>query len=84
MSDTSAVLVGPKGRIVIPVEIRRSLGLQEGSELLAIVEGDSVVLMPRATVKKRLRSMFAGVGSSMREELIAERRAAAAEESRDG
>lgn len=83
MSDTSAVLVGPKGRIVIPVEIRRSLGLREGSELLAIVEGDSVVLMPRAAVKRRLRSIFAGVGTSMREELIAERRAAAAEESRD-
>ncbi len=68
---------------MIPVEIRRSLGLREGSELLAIVEGDSVVLMPRAAVKKRLRSIFAGVGTSMREELIAERRAAAAEESGD-
>lgn len=82
MSDTSTVLVGPKGRIVIPVEIRRSLGLSEGSELLAMVDGDSVVLMPRAAVKKRLRSMFAGVGTSLREELVAERRAAAADESR--
>ncbi len=81
MSDTSSVWVGPKGRVVIPVEIRRSLGIREGSELVAIVEGDAVVLLPRAAVKDRLRSMFSGVTASMSEELIAERRAGATEES---
>jgi len=81
MSDTQAVVVGPKGRVVIPVDIRRALGLEEGSELVAMVEGDAVVLLPRSAVKARLRAMFADVGSSMREELIAERRATAAEES---
>jgi AbrB family looped-hinge helix DNA binding protein len=81
MGDTSVVAVGPKGRVVIPVEIRRQLDLVEGSELVALVEGDGVLLLPRAAVRDRLRSLFAGSGGSMANELIAERRAAAAEES---
>lgn len=81
MSDTITLSVGPKGRVVIPVEIRRRLGLEEGSQLVALVEGDGVLLLPRAAVKKRLRDMFSGVGASMAEELMSERRAAAAEES---
>jgi len=80
MSDTD-VLVGPKGRVVIPVGIRRQLGIQEGSQLVALVEGDGVLLLPRDAVKQRLRGMFAGVRTSMAEELIRDRRAAAAKES---
>ena len=75
MSVTSVVSVGPKGRVVIPAEIRRELDIREGSELVALVEGEAVVLVPRAAIKSRLRSIFAGVGASMREELIGERRA---------
>ncbi len=84
MSDTSVVAVGPKGRVVIPVEIRRQLGLEEGSELVAVVEGDGVLLVPRGAVKRRLRSLFADSRSSLADSLIAERRAAAAEESAAG
>lgn len=81
MSDTNVLSVGPKGRVVIPVEIRRRLGLEEGSQLVALLEGDGVLLLPRAAVKQRLRGMFAGVGTSMADELVRDRRAAAAEES---
>ncbi|HTE66214.1 MAG TPA: AbrB/MazE/SpoVT family DNA-binding domain-containing protein [Candidatus Binatia bacterium] len=84
MSDTSRLMVGPKGRVVIPVEIRRKLGLEEGSQLVALVEGEGVLLLPQDAVKRRLRQMFAGVRTSMTDELIRDRRAAAAEESRDG
>ena len=76
------VTVGPKGRIVIPVAVRRALGLREGSELVALVEGDAIVLLPRSSVRDRLRSLFAGVVGSMAGDLIEERRAAAEEESR--
>jgi AbrB family looped-hinge helix DNA binding protein len=69
--------------VVIPAEIRRTLGLQEGSELVAMVEDDAVVFLRRDSVKARLRSMFTDVGTSLRDELIAERRTTAAEESRD-
>jgi len=82
MSDTSIVVVGPKGRVVIPAGIRRQLHLEEGSELVAFVEGQGVLLIPRAAVKHRLRSMFAGVKSSMAAELQAERRAEGERESR--
>ena len=77
MSDTSVVSVGPKGRVVIPAGIRRELGIEEGSELVALVEGEAVVLVPRSAIKTRLRSIFAATGESMRDELIAERRAEA-------
>lgn len=78
MRDTTVVSVGPKGRVVIPADIRRELGIGEGTELVAMVEGPAVVLVPRSAVKARLRSMFAGIPTSLREELIADRRAAAA------
>ena len=81
MSDTSVVTVGPKGRVVIPAGIRRDLGIEEGTELVALVEGEAFVLVPRSAIKSRLRSIFADVRSSMRDELISERRAAAARES---
>jgi AbrB family looped-hinge helix DNA binding protein len=80
MRDTSTIQVGPKGRIVIPAEIRRALGLEEGSELVATLADDGVLLLPRAAVRRRLRSMFAGVKPSMADELIRDRRAAAKEE----
>lgn len=78
------VSVGPKGRVVIPAHIRRQLDLQQGSELVALVEGEAVVLVPRSAIKSRLRSIFADVGVSMRQELIAERRAEAIHESGGG
>ena len=81
MSDTSVVSVGPKGRVVIPAGIRHQLGITEGSELVALVEGEAVVLVPRSAIKSRLRSIFADVGTSMRQELIDERRAEAGRES---
>lgn len=74
------VAVGPKGRVVIPAGIRRELGIEEGSELVALVEGEAVVLVPRSAIKSRLRSIFADVPASMRDELITERRADAARE----
>ncbi len=80
MSDTSVVSVGPKGRVVIPAEIRRELGIGEGSQLVAMIEGQAVVLVPRAAVKTRLRSIFADVGTSLRDELMVDRRRAAAAE----
>ena len=75
--------VGPKGRVVIPAPIRRQLGLHEGSELIAVLEDDGVLLLPREAIRKQLRSLFRDMPSSLADELIAERRAAALEESRE-
>lgn len=84
MSDTIVVEVGPKGRVVIPAAIRRELGIAQGSELVALVEGGGVLLLPRSEIKRRLRSMFAGVEGSMASELIAERRREAESEASGG
>ena len=74
------VEVGPKGRVVIPVAIRKRLGIQQGTRLAVLVDGEAVVLVPRGAVEQRLRSIFKGVPVSMADELVRERRAEAAAE----
>ena len=71
------VKVGPKGRVVVPAPIRRELGIEEGTELMARVEGDGIVLEPRAAALRRLRALVREAvpeGVSLVDELIAERR----------
>lgn len=80
MSDTYGLTVGPKGRVVIPIDIRRQLDIHEGSELVALLEGDGVLLLPRAAVKRRLRALFASSPANLADELIADRRVAARQE----
>ena len=80
MSDTASVRVGPKGRIVLPIEARRALGIQEGDELVAILEEDGIRLMTRKAAIRSLKEMFKDVEGSLVDELIADRRAEAARE----
>jgi AbrB family looped-hinge helix DNA binding protein len=79
------VKVGPKGRVVVPAPIRRELGIEEGTELLARVEGDGIVLEPRAAALRRLRELFAHVPRdvSLVDQLIAERREEARREAEE-
>ena len=74
------VTVGPKGRVVVPAPIRRQLGIEEGTELMARVEGDGLLLEPRSAAIDRLQALVrAAVPAevSLVDELIAERRAEA-------
>lgn len=77
MSDTNIVEVGPKGRVVIPAAIRRRLGIEQGTRLAVLIDGEAVVLVPRGAVERRLHAIFSGVPASMAAELIEERRAEA-------
>lgn len=81
MSDTDVVEVGPKGRVVIPAAIRKRLGIEQGTRLAVLIDGEAIVLVPKAAVEHRLHSIFKGVRASMADELIDERRAEAAAES---
>jgi AbrB family looped-hinge helix DNA binding protein len=77
------VKVGPKGRVVVPAAIRRELGIEEGTQLLARVEGDGVVLEPRTAAIRRLQALVRQAvpeGVSLVDELIAERREEARKE----
>jgi len=73
---STKVPVGPQGRLVIPSEIRRQLGIAPGDVLIAIVEDERLVLEKREAVIQRLRRRFAHIpaGVSLADELISERR----------
>jgi len=78
----ASVRVGPQGRLVIPAEIRRRLGLGTGHTLLVRVQGESLVLETREAVLARVKAAFDDVPRdvSLVDELLAERRAEAARE----
>ncbi|WP_374336287.1 AbrB/MazE/SpoVT family DNA-binding domain-containing protein [Methyloversatilis sp.] len=69
------------GRVVIPAEIRQSLGLKEGDAVLFELRDGEVIITTRAARLKRAQALFQQFvppGSpSIADELIAERRAAA-------
>lgn len=65
-----------QGRLVIPVGLRRELGLEEGTELTIRSDGRRLVIQPRSEVLERLRGRFAAVPDdlSLADELLADRR----------
>jgi AbrB family looped-hinge helix DNA binding protein len=70
------VTVGPQGRLVVPAQLRRELGLEAGDVLMARAEEDRLVLERRGAILERLRRRFAHIPAdvSLADELIAERR----------
>lgn len=78
----ATVVVGQQGRVVIPAEMRETLGLVAGDRLHVQLIGSRLVLERPQDAVAELR----GIGSevpqarSLVEELLAERRAAAAAE----
>lgn len=77
MSDTFRVRIGPKGRLVVPVELRRQLALEEGTEAVARAEDGRLVVERRDVVLRRLREAVArsvGREVSLVDEVIAARR----------
>ncbi len=72
------------GKIVIPAELRREFGFNEGDTLVLEREGDGLVIKSYAQVVRDVQSTFkamlADQKRSMVDELIAERRADAARE----
>lgn len=78
MSGTTLVVVGDKGRIVVPAEVRSNRNWSAGTGLVLIETADGLLLTERETALKRIR---ATVGTApLVDELIAERRREAADE----
>jgi AbrB family looped-hinge helix DNA binding protein len=80
--EQTKVLVGPQGRVVIPAEFRRILGLEPGATLIARIESGRLVLEKRENILARLKARFAKIPTevSLAEELIAERQETARRE----
>lgn len=76
---STTVVMGQQGRLVLPAEIRATLGLEPGQQLRLRVQGRSIVLERPEDAAAALRGFAVEAGSrSLVEELIAERRAEAA------
>ncbi|MGC1513758.1 MAG: AbrB/MazE/SpoVT family DNA-binding domain-containing protein [Acidimicrobiales bacterium] len=78
MSGTYAVIVGNRGRIVVPAEVRERGGLVEGTTLILLDTPAGLVLLTREQLRARVRSELQGL--DLVGDLLAERRAAAEQE----
>lgn len=76
MDGTHHVVVGDRGRLVLPAEVRDRLNLTQGTRLILVEADDGLVLLTRDQLKARVRRDLAGL--NLVDELLAERRAAAA------
>jgi len=72
----ASLRLGRQGRLVIPADLRRKLGLNDGDELVARDEDGRLVIEPRSAVLTRIRRRLQALPSevSLVEDLLAERR----------
>jgi antitoxin PrlF len=78
----ATLTLGQQGRLVIPADVRSRLGLHPGDRLRLRLSGNQLILERPEDAVAALRSLAGAVpaGRSLVAELLAERRAAAAEE----
>ena len=75
------------GRVVIPAEIRHSMGLKEGDTVLWELRGGEAVLTTRLAQMREAQAMvrqYVAAGVSLVDELIADRRAENAQDEATG
>lgn len=78
MSGTYQVVMGDRGRLVIPAEVRERTGLAEGTALVLLETPTGLVLLTRPQLQELVRADLTGL--DLVGELLAERRAEAAGE----
>jgi AbrB family looped-hinge helix DNA binding protein len=78
----ATLTLGKQGRLVIPAEVRVALGLAPGDQLHLHVAGSRLVLERPQDAVDQLRALATNVSTSrsLVDELLAERRLAAAAE----
>ncbi|MCP3938150.1 MAG: AbrB/MazE/SpoVT family DNA-binding domain-containing protein [Actinomycetia bacterium] len=75
MSGTHTVVVGDRGRIVVPADVRERAGLSEGTPLVLLETPDGLVLLTREQLRARVRNELKGL--DLVSDLLADRRRAA-------
>ena len=78
MSGTHTIVVGDRGRIVVPADVRGRAGLRKGTPLILMETPHGLVLLTREQLRVRVRSELDGL--DLVTELLAERRRAAERE----
>ncbi len=81
--QTHSVKLSREGRVLIPVDVRADLGLTEGVTLSLRVHDGEIRLFDRAHALRRAQQIAAKYkkpGESVVDQLISERRQAAAQE----
>jgi AbrB family looped-hinge helix DNA binding protein len=76
MSGTYQVVMGDRGRLVIPADLRERAGLAEGTALILLETPAGLVLLTRSQLRERVRADLAGL--DLVGELLAERSGEAA------
>lgn len=75
--------LGAGGRIVLPARFRKSLGIKPGDELVLWLDDGQIRVYSRRQARRRAQDLVSRLvprGTSLTEELIAERRREAARE----
>ncbi|MGB3411242.1 MAG: AbrB/MazE/SpoVT family DNA-binding domain-containing protein [Microthrixaceae bacterium] len=78
MNGTYPVVVGDRGRIVVPAEVRERAGLAEGTPMVLLETPTGLVLLTRRQLRDRVRAELEG--TDLVTELLAERRKTSANE----
>ncbi|MBB3938212.1 AbrB/MazE/SpoVT family DNA-binding domain-containing protein [Aureimonas phyllosphaerae] len=71
------------GRVILPSELRRALGLQKGDRVIIEAEGDQITLTTAQLRRKRAQAIakrYAKPGVSVVDEFLAEKRVEAQQE----
>ena len=71
--------LGDRGRLVLPAEVRRTLELEAGDELVARLDDEGVRLVSRRSLARQARGSLtkSAPGRDLVADLLAERRAEA-------
>ena len=72
------LVMASNGRVVIPADIRAALGIRDGGKLIARIENGALVLETVHAALAKVQAMvreYVPEGTSLVDELIAERRA---------
>ncbi len=72
------VVMGERGRIVVPADVRKRAGLHEGTTLVLLPTAEGMVLMTREQLRTRVVEDLSGL--DLVGELLADRRKSAARE----
>lgn len=78
MDTTFSVSLGDRGRLVVPAPLREGQHWEQGTPLIMLGTERGVLMMTREQAKQLVRDQL--TGASLVEELVADRRRAAAAE----